>query len=871
VLNANASAGPDTILFDSSVTGTILLTSGALTVTDPLTLEGPGRDLLTLDGAAVPAILQVEDSLSLAHLKLVNAGGNAIDAAMTKPQTTITLRASTIEGSAGSGLAARVNAGYRDDDAPVLIIENSIITGNSNKGIGVVADYPFYSNFSMTVSGSTIADNGDTGIDLIVERGPYWLVTDALVAATIEGSTISRNNGNGIWVDNGNGDVQVINSKVSDNTGVGVSAIAGPWWGSFRDLSIADSLIAGNGDNGVQTFDLTMSNSKVSNNEGDGVRAGNLDLQDSTVSDNRGIGIKNKNSYYVSTVARLDGCTISGNQSGGVMSYDYSSSADISLQVSNCTISNNRSPADGAGIWVSMEYERSSPPIRISNSTITGNIADGSGGGIYLYSYYGHDQDGADLVVKNSIVAGNAATTDPDVATMAYFEADYSLIRDLGATVMTETVPGSNIVGADPLLDSATDNGGPTQTHGLLPGSPALDRGDPNFTPPPDFDQRGEGFDRVVNGRIDIGAVEMQAGTSQPAGAWLRSIGDTNGDGTPEIAVVTRVDGANRATVKDAANGALISRFAFNAALRPVDVETMPVFGQGLTPHLVLLGAAPAQAETRDALTGSLVGTVTFNPSAIPVDLTVLPDQDGNGNPELGMLTQDSTTVEVRDATNGTLFNTLSFAAQLDPRQVLTLPDLNRNGSAEVGVVLSDDSKADRVVIKDTRTGAAIQTLWSGADLLQAAPVADRNRNGAPEVALLWRNPGAGATQVWVVDAATNRRLASLAVFNQSVTPLKLAVVADVTGNRVEEYAVLGRTTETGQATVTVLDGATGQRVSRMWYDPGCTPLDLVSIADLNGNGAAELVMLGRCGPDGELRAFVKDAKTTQALNRLNF
>jgi hypothetical protein len=235
------------------------------------------------------------------------------------------------------------------------------------------------------------------------------------------------------------------------------------------------------------------------------------------------------------------------------------------------------------------------------------------------------------------------------------------------------------------------------------------------------------------------------------------------------------------------------------------------------------------------------------------------------------MLTQDSTTVEVRDATNGTLFNTLSFAAQLDPRQVLTLPDLNRNGSAEVGVVLSDDSKADRVVIKDTRTGAAIQTLWSGADLLQAAPVADRNRNGAPEVALLWRNPGAGATQVWVVDAATNRRLASLAVFNQSVTPLKLAVVADVTGNRVEEYAVLGRTTETGQATVTVLDGATGQRVSRMWYDPGCTPLDLVSIADLNGNGAAELVMLGRCGPDGELRAFVKDAKTTQALNRLNF
>ncbi|WP_295577818.1 hypothetical protein [uncultured Lamprocystis sp.] len=201
----------------------------------------------------------------------------------------------------------------------------------------------------------------------------------------------------------------------------------------------------------------------------------------------------------------------------------------------------------------------------------------------------------------------------------------------------------------------------------------------------------------------------------------------------------------------------------------------------------------------------------------------------------------------------------LSFAPQLEPRQVLTLPDLNRNGSAEVGVLLPDDSTADRVVIKDTRTGAAVQTLWSGADLLQAAPVADRNRNGAPEVVLLWRNPG--TTQVWVVDAATNRRLASLAVFNQSVTPLKLAVVADVTGNRVEEYAVLGRTAPTGQATVTVVDGAIGQRVSRMWSDPGCTPLDLVSIADVNRNGAAELVMLGHCGTSGQLRAFVMDAR----------
>ena len=44
-------------------------------------------------------------------------------------------------------------------------------------------------------------------------------------------------------------------------------------------------------------------------------------------------------------------------------------------------------------------------------------------------------------------------------------------------------------------------------------GSPAIDAGDPNFTPPPFFDQRGPGFNRVVNGRIDKGSFEVQTQT----------------------------------------------------------------------------------------------------------------------------------------------------------------------------------------------------------------------------------------------------------------------------------------------------------------------------------------------------------------------
>ena len=58
------------------------------------------------------------------------------------------------------------------------------------------------------------------------------------------------------------------------------------------------------------------------------------------------------------------------------------------------------------------------------------------------------------------------------------------------------------------ILDPLADNGGATETHALVAGSPALDAGDPNFGPSPTHDQRGPGFPRVLNGVIDIGAYE---------------------------------------------------------------------------------------------------------------------------------------------------------------------------------------------------------------------------------------------------------------------------------------------------------------------------------------------------------------------------
>jgi hypothetical protein len=69
-------------------------------------------------------------------------------------------------------------------------------------------------------------------------------------------------------------------------------------------------------------------------------------------------------------------------------------------------------------------------------------------------------------------------------------------------------MPG-DIIGVDPMLSSLADKGGEFMTCALQKGSPAIDAGDPAFVGPPFYDQRGEEFSRVVNGRIDIGAYEF--------------------------------------------------------------------------------------------------------------------------------------------------------------------------------------------------------------------------------------------------------------------------------------------------------------------------------------------------------------------------
>jgi hypothetical protein len=132
-------------------------------------------------------------------------------------------------------------------------------------------------------------------------------------------------------------------------------------------------------------------------------------------------------------------------------------------------------------------------------------------------------------VLHDTLIAGNfqgaTGTTRDDVSGPLDPSGDYNLIGDgTGMTGLSNGVNG-NLVGSadnpiDPQLGPLDDNGGPTLTHALLSGSPAIDAGNNAYAT--DWDQRGPGYPRIVNGIIDIGAFEVQQDGGSAPGRFSR-------------------------------------------------------------------------------------------------------------------------------------------------------------------------------------------------------------------------------------------------------------------------------------------------------------------------------------------------------------
>jgi hypothetical protein len=514
ITQANTDSDPSNqIVFDPSQSGTITLTQGPLTISKDLEIDGPGQDLLTVSGNQQSGVFNISadpsaQTVTLSGLTIADGTGFLMSGQLQgggiyNDHADLTLSNCTVSGNAVGNSG---NGGGIYNKLGNLIVDSSTISGNAGSRGGGIYNYfgtvvvsastvsgnmvggGIYCEYigALTVDSSTIANNqsGDWGAGIFSH-----------VPTTITNSTISGNSttqlGGGIYVGGGGAGqtpVTISNSAITGNTAVEDGGLF-----NIGDTVLLDHTIV-SGNNATGSASLSAGPGGIQNQ-------GRMTINDCTISNNIGSGI------WSSWSLVMTGSTDSGNVGdflGGGLFVDYGDA-----EITNSTISDNTAADAGGGIalWAHVGS------LELTSVTLTGNTASGTsgdftGGGGLFFSATDSSQY---VLLRNTLIAGNStATVDPDVEG-SVISLGFNLVGQGGDS---EGWRANDLVGQanpiDPMLGPLSDNGGPTLTHAVLAGSPAILNGDPALDGT--VDQRGTPrFHSGVDAPVDIGAFDATA------------------------------------------------------------------------------------------------------------------------------------------------------------------------------------------------------------------------------------------------------------------------------------------------------------------------------------------------------------------------
>lgn len=531
---ALATAGNGDVIDATGLIGAISLAS-QLIVSNSVAILGPGPASLSVMGSPTNRVFHITNSVTAAISGLTITNGN-------------------INGASGGGIW---------NNHSTLTVSNCVIVGNGagDTGGGFYNDGQFgtssLSVFNSTISrnvgvsgGAGIFNNGQSGNATLVvsncvirsnntnqrgggifNQGLSGRATLSIFASTVSSNSTLFNDGGGIYNygELGTGSVTVVNSAIDRNES------SGPGGGIanvFGTLSVSNSSVNGNtaGGTGGGIFNhgqfgkatVTVTASSVS---------GNLAF-------NLGGGIYNRGNSGTASVTIVTS-TIDGNtstiQGGGIYNDGggNNSSATISIIASTFTFNFANS---GGGAVLNSGVSGGSATLSMTASTITSNQS----GAIYNSGQFGsavvlvnastfsenydpadvgisNDGDGALLQIGDTILKAVASGTNIVNFSGTVTSFGYNLASDNGGGFLTAT---GDQINQNPMLGPLAGNGGPTLTHVLLPGSPAIDKGKRDAIASLALNSDQRGFPRPENDPCvsdsptgdgsDIGAFERQ-------------------------------------------------------------------------------------------------------------------------------------------------------------------------------------------------------------------------------------------------------------------------------------------------------------------------------------------------------------------------
>ena len=428
---ALANLSPDLNTIDlQGVTGPIVLTSGQINISGPLTIVGPGANNLTIDGnansrifaifatdPACPALDGPDYLVSISGVRLTNA------------------RRTTS------------NAGGAIFSEHSLALDSVTVDNNKAGNGGGVAYLIQYPGQSLTISNSHFLNNTVQPL-----TGPVGVVGGAVNIAercatrttpapvNISNSVFSGNRAEPLTL-NGNGGAIFANS--------------------YADITISDTRIV---DNHVDVPNPPPAG-QTYRAGGIYAKAKSLRIERSEIADNT-----------------INDATSSDQARGGGLAVfngtpDLQAPGDaMTVRIINSTISGNAVSATAGAMHV-----YGNVAIELDNSTVSNNAAaNGRTGGFWLTGGATDPPSASNataptLKLISSIIANSSANT-ADVATSTSdfpsftIDATNSLIETICSTCNISVSGTGNLIATDPLLGPLADNGGPTRRHALLAG-----------------------------------------------------------------------------------------------------------------------------------------------------------------------------------------------------------------------------------------------------------------------------------------------------------------------------------------------------------------------------------------------------------------
>jgi Ca2+-binding RTX toxin-like protein len=484
VMESNALAGDDTILL---IPGTYTLTiagrsedaaaSGDLDVSDNLTIIGAGTDQTFIDAAELDRVFHVLPGARLNLKNLTIRGGNALEGGGLLNQGFTTLENVIVRDNTadfGAGLlndlvTTALAANMTTTTTTVMVTDGSVFPAQGVFDIRIGTEEIRVTAVSDTTYSVIRGVNGTTAV-AHTAADTVTLVQSMDLIDTVVANNAARIQGGGLFNRN---ELTLTRAVFSGNT---ANSKGG---GLFNESSVAaaTSILDTTFDSNV----ATVAGGGIYNNSAQGANPGRITITGSTLSNNRA-GVRG-GAIFNNDIVTLLNSTVSTNSANSIGGGIYNA---VLLD-----------PADGVTVL-------SAGSATLTNVTVVRNSTDGTGGGIV-------NVDGATASLRNTIVAANSASAASVDLQGVFTTLGTNFIGQAAqSTGLTNGVMGDQVGSAsspfDPVIGPLSDNGGPTLTHALQTGSPAIDAGDNSGGEP--VDQRAGR--RPTDNTADIGAFEIQ-------------------------------------------------------------------------------------------------------------------------------------------------------------------------------------------------------------------------------------------------------------------------------------------------------------------------------------------------------------------------